>query len=253
MSKLVLVHGFLDNAKAWQPLADALEAAGHACVALDLAGAGARQAEAGPYTLARGVDDVLRLVGNEQVVLIGHSMGAQIAELAAAQLGEQVAALVLVTPTPLAGNALPEEVRNMLRESGADVTAQQGIRRAFSRNLSEEALRRATAWEVMMGRDAVRGYYDAFTIGDAAGKQPTACTAPVLILGAEEDPVIAPEMVRRIHAERFPAADLQFIPGAGHWPQVEQTAATASAIADFLQTCISAYTGDVSISHQRRA
>jgi len=236
-AKLVCLHGFLDNGAAWQPLAAALEAAGYACAALDLAGAGARQAEAGPYTLQRAVDDVLSFIGDGggPLVLVGHSMGAQIAELAAARLADKVSALVLLTPTPLDGNTLPDEVRAMLRESGGDAAAQQGIRRAFSKNLSEAQLQAATAQNVMMGKDAVRGYYDAFSGGDPAGKEATACTAPVLILGAEEDPVIAPAMVRAIQAERFPGARLAFVAHSGHWPQVEQTAATAEAIAGFLR------------------
>ena len=238
-TSLVLVHGFLDNAAAWQPLSAELAAAGYSCTAPDLAGAGVRQNEAGPYTLQRAVEDVLTYVAaiGTPVVLIGHSMGAQIAELAAARLGGQVSALVLITPTPLGGNALPDAVRAMLRESGADAAAQEGIRRAFSKNLGERLLQDATAQQVMMGKEAVRGYYDAFTAGDAAGHEPTACTAPVLILGAEDDPVIAPGMVRGIHAGRFPAARLSFIAGSGHWPQSEQPQATAQAIARFLETC----------------
>jgi pimeloyl-ACP methyl ester carboxylesterase len=233
--RLVLVHGFLDNGAAWQPLSDALAASGYECIAPDLAGAGARQAEAGPYTLARGVEDVLSHIGDMPVTLIGHSMGAQIAELAAARLGGRVSALVLITPTPLGGNTLPDEVRSMLRESGGDAAAQQGIRRAFSKNLSEAQLQNATAEQAMMGKEAVRGYYDAFTGGDAAGHAPTTCAAPVLILGAEDDPVIAADMVRGIQAARFPAARAGFIAGSGHWPQAEQTEATARAIADFLR------------------
>jgi pimeloyl-ACP methyl ester carboxylesterase len=238
-TRLVLVHGFLDYAAAWLPLSAALAAAGYRCTAPDLAGAGTRQSEAGPYTLQRAVEDVLTHVAalGTPVVMLGHSMGAQIAELAAARLGDKVSALVLITPTPLGGNVLPDEVRAMLRESGGDAAAQEGIRRAFSKNLSEKLLRDATAEHVMMGKEAVRGYYDAFTGGDAAGHAGTACIAPVLILGAEDDPVIAPGMVRSIHAGRFPAAQLSFIAASGHWPQSEQPEATAQAIVRFLETC----------------
>ncbi len=234
---LVFVHGFLDNRRAWLPLAKGLAAAGYASTAVDLRGAGTLQSSPGPYTLNQAVEDVLSHIGTPDgpVVMIGHSMGAQIAELAAAKLGNAVAALVLMTPTPLAGNTLPDEVRSMLRESGGDADAQQGIRRAFSRNLSDAQIRELTAQEVMMGKDAVRGYYDAFAGGDACGKQATACACPVLILGAEEDPVIAAEMVRQIHGERFPGAALAFVANSGHWPQLEQCEATLGAISNFLQ------------------
>ena len=234
---LVFVHGFLDNRNAWSPLAQALAAAGYASTAFDLRGAGALQSSSGPYTLQQAVEDVVSHIGTPggPLVLVGHSMGAQIAELAAVRLGSAVSALVLITPTPLAGNTLPDEVRAMLRESGGDAVAQQGIRRAFSRNLSAAQIDSATAAEVMMGKEAVRGYYDAFTGGDASGTQTTACAVPVLILGAEEDPVIAPAMVRQIHQERFPGAALGLVANSGHWPQLEQCEATARAIGNFLQ------------------
>lgn len=234
---LVLVHGFLDNRTAWSPLVDALALSGYACTAMDLKGAGALQASPGPFTLDQAVEDVVSHIGADErpVVLIGHSMGAQIAELAAARLGSAVSALVLLTPTPLEGNTLPDEVRTMLRESGGDAGAQQGIRRAFSRNLTEAQIQNATAEDVLMGKEAVRGYYDAFTGGDAAGENPTSCAGPVLLLGAENDPVISPEMVRRIQQGRFPAARLEFVANSGHWLQLEQTEATARAISEFLR------------------
>jgi pimeloyl-ACP methyl ester carboxylesterase len=234
---LVLVHGFLDHGGTWTTLAGQLSDAGYASTAPDLKGAGALQANPGPYALQQAVQDVLAHLGTptQPVVLVGHSMGAQIAELAAARLGSAVAALVLITPTPLGGNTLPDEVRTLLRESGADTAAQQGIRRAFGRNLSEQQILSATAPGVMMGKEAVRGYYDAFTGGDAAGESATAYAGPVLVLGAAEDPVIAPDMVRSIHQQRFPAAALDFIAGSGHWPQLEQPEATARTIAAFLR------------------
>jgi pimeloyl-ACP methyl ester carboxylesterase len=238
MHNTILVHGFLDNGAAWQPLSTALSKAGYSCITPDLAGAGACQQESGPYTLQRAVDDVVALAGevDTPLVMIGHSMGAQIAELAAVRLGARVSALVLITPTPLGGNTLPDEVRTMLRESGGDAMAQEGIRRAFSKNLSEHDLRKQIAQDVIMGKEAVRGYYDAFTVGDSAGNEPTACNSAVLILGAEDDPVIAPSMVREIHERRFPGAQLSFIAGSGHWPQFEQPEGTAQAILTFLET-----------------
>ncbi|CAG2160636.1 alpha/beta fold hydrolase [Cupriavidus numazuensis] len=235
--KLVLIHGFLDSGLAWQPLADALAASGYTSTAPDLAGAGARQAESGPYSLGRAVDEIVSHVNADTapIALIGHSMGAQIAELAAMRLGSRVSALVLLTPTPLGGNALPDEIRSTLRESGGDALAQRSIRQTFSKNLSEAQLLTATAADVLMGSDAVRGYYDAFTGGDIIGKRPTACTAQTLILGAQDDPVISPEMVRQIQEERFPVGRLGFIAGSGHWPHIERVEATAHAITEFLQ------------------
>ncbi|MCW5297785.1 alpha/beta hydrolase [Herbaspirillum lusitanum] len=236
--RLVFIHGFLDNASLWKPLMSILTTAGYKCTAPDLPGAGARRSDLGPYTLDRATKDIVDHVGEDgtPVILIGHSMGAQIAELVTARLKNKVSALILLTPTPLEGNNLPDAVRSMLRESGGDAPAQEGIRQAFSKNLSADDLRNSTTTNVLMGKEAARGYYDAFTGGDSAGFSTTTCESPILIIGAEEDPVIAPEMVRKIHTQRFPSAQLRFIPNSGHWPHLEQPRTTARLITVFLQT-----------------
>ncbi|ANN72184.1 alpha/beta fold hydrolase [Bordetella bronchialis] len=234
----VFIHGFLDSGASWTPLVRALSPYGVQCLAPDLRGAGERAAEQGPYTLAQAVDDVLERVGSagpaEGLALVGHSMGAQIAELVAMRIPRQIAALVLITPTPLEGNALPDDVRTMLRESGGDIQAQRRIRQLFSRNLSEDFLQASLHPARIMAKAAARGYYDAFTDGDRAGERPGAYGGPTLILGAADDPVIPREMVERIRTARHPRAELSFIEGSGHWPQAEQPAATAARLRDFL-------------------
>lgn len=235
-TKLVCLHGFIDNASLWSTLGEALEKKGFQWAANDLAGAGTRQDQGGPYSLARAADEVVEFVKSSDapVVLIGHSMGAQIAELASARLGSKVRALVLITPTPLQGNVLPDEVRSMLRNSGGDSVAQAGIRRAFSHNLTEEQIVLATNKKSIMGREAVQDYYDAFTGGDPAGEQATACACPVLIIGAKNDPVIAEDLVRIIQQARFPGSKLELVGNSGHWPHIEQAEETAGIIAEFL-------------------
>jgi pimeloyl-ACP methyl ester carboxylesterase len=236
---LVFIHGFLDSNAAWTPLIDALSPYGLQGIAPDLRGAGERAAQDGPFTLAQAVEDVVELLRvlapPAGMALIGHSMGAQIAELVAARIPGKTSALVLLTPTPLEGNVLPGDIREMLRESGGDVAAQRGIRQLFSRNLPEDVLRRSLDPRHIMSKAAVRGYYDAFSDGDRAGEQPSRFEGPTLILGAADDPVIPPDMLRQIRARRHARAELAFIDGSGHWPQAEQAQRTAAHLAEFLK------------------
>ena len=44
------------------------------------------------------------------VIVVGQSLGTQVAELVAAQHSDQVRGLVLLTPVPLGGTQLPDEV-----------------------------------------------------------------------------------------------------------------------------------------------
>ncbi|MFM0341994.1 alpha/beta fold hydrolase [Paraburkholderia fungorum] len=235
---LVFIHGFLDSHATWEPLIKALPQDAAQSIALDLRGAGKRQAHAGPFTLTQAVADILEVLDEHEltgVALIGHSMGAQIAELVAWEVPERVTSLTLLTPTPLAGNILPESARALLRESGGDPLAQRDIRKLFSRNLDGNRLEQLVHPSALMGKEAVRDYYDAFTGGDPRGHALCTYSGPTLVLGATDDPVIPAQQVAEIRRTRFPAADFRLIDGSGHWPQLEQPEKTAEALARHLR------------------
>jgi pimeloyl-ACP methyl ester carboxylesterase len=105
---VLFVHGFLDGASVWDDVVARLEGRNVELIQVDLAGMGERSSEDGPYTLERFAADVASTVLRigKPVVLVGQSMGAQVAELVAASAPHQVAALVLLTPIPLAGMAV---------------------------------------------------------------------------------------------------------------------------------------------------
>jgi pimeloyl-ACP methyl ester carboxylesterase len=239
----VFIHGFLDNHAVWSPLIEQLGSVQQMHYTLDLRGAGALRAGGGPYTLSQAVTDVLRLIDQHKmarVVLVGHSMGSQIAELVAMKLPERIAALVLLTPVSLAGTHLPPEAASFLRTSGGDSVAQREIRRQFSRNLSEREIERLVHEDVLMGVAAVNGYFDAFSGGDPLGDDPCSYAGPALIVGAQEDPVVPIDAINTMAHARFPAARLVRIARSGHWPHLEQPGDTAAAIGDFLAERVSA-------------
>lgn len=231
---LVLIHGFLDSSATWSLLVEELSECPVECIIPDLRGAGSRAGSGGPFTLDQAVEDVLHFTGPERrnLVFIGHSMGAQIAELAAQRASDRTSALVLITPSPLQGKMLADDARALLRQAGGSEAAQRQIRKMFSANLPEQF--QSPPRETMMGVEAVEGYYDAFTVGTASGLRPALFDGPVLLIGANEDPVITPDLVRSIHQTRFPLAELALIDDSGHWPQAEQPAAVGREISRFL-------------------
>jgi pimeloyl-ACP methyl ester carboxylesterase len=101
---VVLLHGLTSNATAWGPVAAAL-AGGCEVVAPDLRGRGGSVGLPGPYGLSAHAADVTALLerfgadaeaGAEATVLVGHSMGAFVAALTAADSPDLVHGLVLV-------------------------------------------------------------------------------------------------------------------------------------------------------------
>jgi pimeloyl-ACP methyl ester carboxylesterase len=95
---VLALHGITANALSWGPVARHL--AGRATlVAPDLRGRASSAALPGPYGIAAHADDAAALaeaLGQERVVLAGHSMGAFVAALAAVRHPERFGPLVLV-------------------------------------------------------------------------------------------------------------------------------------------------------------
>ena len=132
---LLLIHGFLDDATVWNGVVDSLT--GYDAVRYDLPGFGTRSGAvtrraARPWSRSRprragscrGIDG--------PVVVVGQSLGTQIAELVAAQQANRVRGLVLLTPVPLAGTQLPDDVVAPFRTLGGDRDAQRAARTQLS-------------------------------------------------------------------------------------------------------------------------
>jgi lipase len=110
---LVAIHGITSNAWAWDPLAHHLAGAAHV-LAIDLRGRGRSHRAPGPFGIRQHADDIARIV--EQiggpVVVVGHSMGAYVALMAAAHHRNLVDRIMLVdggTPLPLPDQADVDE------------------------------------------------------------------------------------------------------------------------------------------------
>ena len=109
---VLLVHGFSHGGFVWRSLADALVDAMPDCglAAVDLRGHGDSDRDpGGRYGLESHVADVVavaRALELQDVVLVGHSLGASVAILAAERLAHRPRAVVLVDGGPgLSANA----------------------------------------------------------------------------------------------------------------------------------------------------
>ncbi len=234
---VMLVHGFLDGAAAWNDVVDVLRTDIDAR-AVDLAGMGARAGETGPFSLERFALDVglaLDSIG-QPVVLVGHSMGAQVAELVAARRPALVRGLVLLTPVALAGTPLPEEAQASFRALGGQPAAQRELRKRLSVSLSANGLERLGALGDRPAPAAATAFFDAWSQGHPDGAHPTRYPGPVLIVSGDGDPFVDAAMLASAIVPRFGKATRATIPQAGHWPHVEQPAVLARVIGDFVRT-----------------
>ena len=117
----VLVHGIGMGHRYWSDLADALARTGRV-LALDLPGFGDAPEPEHPHSMPESGDYLAALLEGEDlhdVVLVGHSMGAQIVAETAARHPERVGGVVLIAPTvnPRERSATMQALRLLQDES----------------------------------------------------------------------------------------------------------------------------------------
>lgn len=94
---LVLIHGWTCDHTAMAPVAEAFP--DRRCISVDLLGHG-RSPASGCYAIRTQAEAVLT-AAPDGAILVGHSMGAQIAVEAAAQAPDRIAGVVMLDPAPI--------------------------------------------------------------------------------------------------------------------------------------------------------
>ena len=232
----LLIHGFLDDASVWDGLVDAL-AGEVGAVRYDLPGFGTRSgsvADACSTTLeslAAEAGDILEGIEGP-VIVVGQSLGTQVAELVAAQHSDRVRGLVLLTPVPLGGTQLPDEVVAPFGALGGDRIAQRRLRAELSPHLSEEQLDRLTDVGAPVAADVTAHYVDVWNNGVRNAPATSTFDGPVLIIRGGADGFVTQQLVDAI-SPRFVEPDVKVIDKGGHWVHVEYPGSVATMILDF--------------------
>jgi pimeloyl-ACP methyl ester carboxylesterase len=99
-SVVLALHGVTASLMTWRTVARTVAARGDVCLlAPDLRGRGRSANLPGPYGIAPHIDDLIKVLdhaGARRAILVGHSLGAYVAERLAAEHPERVAGLVLL-------------------------------------------------------------------------------------------------------------------------------------------------------------
>jgi pimeloyl-ACP methyl ester carboxylesterase len=232
----LLIHGFLDDASVWDDVVDALTGEVGA-VRYDLPGFGMRSGSVADAcgttleSLAAEAGDILRGIDGP-VIVVGQSLGTQVAELVAAQHSDHVRGLVLLNPVPLGGTHLPDEVVAPFGALGGDRVAQRNLRAELSPHLSEEQLDRLADLGAPVVADVIAHYVDVWNNGVRNAPATSAFGGPVLIIRGGADGFVTEQLVDAISA-RFVEPDVTVIEEAGHWLHVEYPGSVAAMILDF--------------------
>jgi pimeloyl-ACP methyl ester carboxylesterase len=233
---LLLIHGFLDDASIWDDLVDRLGGE-VGTVRYDLPGFGTR---IGSVDEARGTTlESLAAEAGEivegidgPVIVVGQSLGTQVAELVAARHQDRVRGLVLLTPVPLGGTQLPDEVVAPFGALGGDRIAQRTLRSELSPHLGDGQLDRLTELGAPVAADVVSHYVGVWNAGVSNPPATSAFRGPVLIVRGGADGFVTDQVVNVV-SSRFADADVKVIERGGHWVHFEYPGAVAAMILDF--------------------
>jgi pimeloyl-ACP methyl ester carboxylesterase len=261
---LLLIHGIGASYISWYPVLEKL-AKNHRIFAVDLIGHGFTPPHGRRATVRQNSELVARFadaVSDEQVILVGNSMGGLVSIVAAVTHPGLVAGLILVNPAlpivslkslsietqrlawPLVPLLGATAARYYYHERSAEDEVDETFRLVLSRGTDVDPFHRAAAIEMARARREMEWSIPAFS--DAARsiaaelasprrfrKTVHQVSQPTLLIHGTDDRVVHPESARWAARER-PDWDFKMIDGMGHAPMVEDPDLFVSLVTDWV-------------------
>jgi pimeloyl-ACP methyl ester carboxylesterase len=240
---VLAVHGWFGSARGWGSLPEYLDGANYTYVFPDLRGYGERKQVSGHFTMEEAAADALGLaddLGWGSFSVIGHSMGGKIAHQVLLQAPDRVRALVGVNPVPAAEVPMDEQSWALFhgaagqpgnRAAIIDFTTGGKLTKSFIDQVVRHSLDNSTV-------EAFAAYLLAWAKSDfsaaAAGGTGPGATVPVKVIVGETDPALSAAVMKQTWLAYFPAAELEVVANAGHYPMFETPVALATSIEGFL-------------------
>lgn len=249
---VVLLHGFPEFAGAWDAQRVALAEAGYRAVAVDLRGYGGsgKPEPVAAYRIERLAEDIATLVralGHDDALIVGHDWGAMVAWQVAMAHPDVVRGLaILNVPHPkrmLEGlttlrqlkkswyigffqlPALPEWLLGRKRSAGLRaIFLRDGMPRARAEEYAREV-----GPDVHYGLQYYRAARSALLRPTAA---PTRIDVPVLVLWGERDRFLGKELAVP-PPDLVPHARVRFLPHATHWLQEDAADEVSAELVGF--------------------
>lgn len=231
----LLIHGWMVSGLVYDDFLEALGADGLRLIIPDLRGTGRSGRPEGGYTIeqyARDVEAVADAADARSFVLVGHSMGGQIAQWLAATLTDRVLGAVLLCPVPASGAPLPAETLAMFRSSGGDRAKQGGILDYVCKELPPASRERLLDAAVTIPPICIAQACEAWA-GASFAEKLSAIKAPTLLVGSD-DPALPLDFLKQTVAAAIPGASYAYLPGPGHYIQVERPREVAALVRAFL-------------------
>ncbi|MDX6240231.1 MAG: hypothetical protein QOG10_5051 [Kribbellaceae bacterium] len=244
--QILFIHGIGGRAERWARNLQGFADAGYRAYAVDLPGHGFATKGAGPdYSIggfARLIAGVLDALGAEHVVLVGTSLGGNVAARYALDHRDRVQALVLVGSMGLVplGPAATARIRGGAMDQSRTAVAAKLHRvihdpTQVTEELIEEEFLVNNSLGAAAGFECLGNYVVANLDDDVVGDQLSDITAqiPLLLVWGAQD-VTVPVAVGRTARDQLPLAALAVIDNAAHSVYYEQSASFNATVLGFL-------------------
>jgi pimeloyl-ACP methyl ester carboxylesterase len=263
---ILLLHGFPEFWYSWRFQLPFLAEHSYTVVAPDLRGYNDTDKPRKGYdvaTLARDIEGLIKGLGQEKAVVVGHDWGGAVAWVFAARYPEMTERLIVMNaPHPLAFQRemrtlrqlrkswyifffqlpwLPEYVllRNNANEVGRMLRGAAVQKSTFPREVTarfQQAMSRPGAMKAAL--NYYRQIFGRTPWSLASTSNGFRIKAPTLIIWGEQDIALGIELLNGLE-QWVDNIQIQRIPGSGHWVQQEQPDKVNQLMLDFLQTASS--------------
>ena len=252
---VVLIHGMVNSSRHWESVALRL-ADSYRVIAPDLLGHGDSARPRGDYSIgahAASIRDLLAAIGVERATIVGHSLGGGVAMQYFWQFPQRVERLALVS-----SGGLGPDVSPMLRSAAmpgvgallavaANRRLLAGMRDVGTRLESRGShvgvvlQQLARAMRPLEHPDARKAFLHTLRgVIDVRGQRVSARDRlylltgfPTLVVWGGRDNTIPIAHGRALH-EEVPGSRFVTLPGAAHFPHIEDPAGLAEALRDWL-------------------
>lgn len=242
---VVMIAGLGADHTSWVATAHKLSAK-YRITIFDNRGAGQSDSPPGPYTTQQMAKDTLALMtelGIEKAHIVGHSLGAYIAQYLAINAPQRVKKLVLI------GGKAYQDALGKLRRENAIALMQAGVDKKLR---LENSMLWVFGEKFLSDTRCVNNYIqisqnnpypqsEAGYLGQAAATLThdtrahlANITAETLVITGQED-INTPLYHAELLLEQIPLACMQIIADCGHIPQLEQPRALLQLLQDFLK------------------
>ncbi len=232
---LVLLHVFGLSRREWMEVGIAL-AGQFRVITVDTPGFGEANDIPG-YSVAEMADSLaatLAQLNLPRFILTGHSMTGKMAAILASRNLPGFEKLVLLTPSPLSPEPITPQARaSMLAQAEPTRSdAESYIHANSALPIRPEVFERAVEDRLRANPAAWRSWLEEGSREDW-GARIGQIDLPTLVIAAEKDSSLGPEVQRELTLPRFPQGRLEVISGSGHLVPLEAPDRLTALLRDF--------------------